>query len=90
MTTRLRTWVLIAGLSALFVSLGAFVGGTGGLIVFLLIAVGFNFAMYWFSDRIALKVSRAQPLERSAAPDDLRRRRGSRAAGRAAGAAALS
>src|SRR4051812_27505428 len=69
MTTRLRTWVLIAGLSALFVSLGAFVGGTGGLVVFLLIAIGFNFAMYWFSDRIALRVSRAQPLERSAAPE---------------------
>ena len=61
--------MLIAGLSALFVSLGAFVGGTAGLIVFLLIAVVFNFAMYWFSDRIALKVSRAEPLERSAAPD---------------------
>src|SRR5437868_6820826 len=69
MTTRFRTWVLIVGLSALFVSLGAFVGGTGGLVLFLLLAVGFNFAMYWFSDRIALKVSRAQPLERSAAPE---------------------
>ena len=68
MTTRLRTWVLIAGLSALFVSLGAFVGGTGGLVLFLLLALVFNFAMYWFSDRIALKVSRAQPLERSEAP----------------------
>ena len=69
MTTRLRTWVLIAGLSALFVSLGAFVGGTGGLVLFLVIAVGFNFAMYWFSDRIALKVGRAVPLERSEAPE---------------------
>jgi heat shock protein HtpX len=68
MTTRLRTWVLIAGLSALFVSLGAFVGGTGGLILFLLIAVLFNFAMYWFSDKIALKTSRARPLERADAP----------------------
>jgi heat shock protein HtpX len=68
MTTRFRTWVLVAGLSALFVSLGAFVGGTSGLIVFLFIAVAFNGAMYWFSDRIALKVSRAQPLERSQAP----------------------
>ena len=68
MTTRLRTWVLIAGLSALFVSLGAFVGGTGGLILFLLIALLFNFAMYWFSDRIALKTSRARPLERLEAP----------------------
>jgi heat shock protein HtpX len=69
MTTRVRTWVLIAGLSALFVSLGAFVGGTGGLVLFLLLAVGFNFAMYWFSDRIALRVSRARPLEREEAPD---------------------
>lgn len=69
MSTRVRTWVLIAGLSALFVSLGAFVGGTSGLILFLLVAVGFNFAMYWFSDRIALKVSRAEPLERSQAPE---------------------
>jgi heat shock protein HtpX len=48
--------------------LGAFVGGAAGLLVFLLLAVGFNFAMYWFSDRIALKVSRARPLERSEAP----------------------
>ncbi len=69
MTTRTRTWLLIGGLSALFVSLGAVVGGTGGLIVFLLLAVGFNFAMYWFSDRIALKVSRAEPLEPDAAPE---------------------
>jgi heat shock protein HtpX len=65
MTTRMRTWALIAGLTALFVSLGAFVGGTSGLILFLVLALVFNFAMYWFSDRIALKVSRAQPLERS-------------------------
>jgi heat shock protein HtpX len=68
MNTRFRTWVLVAGLSALFVSLGAFVGGTAGLVLFLLIAVAFNGAMYWFSDRIALKVSRAQPLDRASAP----------------------
>jgi len=68
MTTRFRTWVLIAGLSGLFIMLGAFVGGTAGLLLFLLLAVAFNFAMYWFSDRIALKVSRARPLERSEAP----------------------
>ncbi len=68
MTTRLRTWMLIAGLSVLFVSLGAFVGGTSGLILFLLLALTFNFAMYWFSDRITLRVSRAKPLERSEAP----------------------
>jgi heat shock protein HtpX len=68
MTTRIRTWILIAGLTALFISLGAFVGGTGGLILFLAIALIFNFAMFWFSDRIALKMSRAQPVEQHQAP----------------------
>src|SRR5437867_6661624 len=57
------------GLSALFVGLGGLVGGTGGLVAFLLIAVGFNFVMFWFSDRIALKTSRARPVDEREAPD---------------------
>ena len=69
MSTRFRTWILVAGLSALFVGLGGLVGGTGGLVAFLLIAVVFNFVMFWFSDRIALKASRARPVEESEAPD---------------------
>ena len=69
MTTRTRTWILLAGLSALFVAFGGLVGGTGGLVVFLALAVAFNFAMYWFSDRIALKMSRARPLQPGEAPD---------------------
>ena len=63
MTSRTRTWILLAGLSALFVAVGGLVGGTGGIVVFLGIAIVFNFAMFWFSDRIALKMSRARPLE---------------------------
>ena len=69
MTTRTRTWILLAGLSALFVAFGGLVGGTGGLVVFLALAVAFNFAMYWFSDRIALKMSRARPLQPGEARD---------------------
>lgn len=69
MTTRMRTWILLAGLSALFVAVGGLVGGTGGIAVFLLIAVGFNLAMFWFSDRLALRMSRARPLEPGQAPD---------------------
>jgi heat shock protein HtpX len=69
MTTRTRTWMLLAGLSALFVTVGALVGGAGGILVFLVIAIAFNFAMFWFSDRIALKMSRARPLEPGEAPD---------------------
>jgi heat shock protein HtpX len=63
MTSRTRTWILLAGLSALFVAVGGIVGGTGGIVVFLAIAIAFNFAMFWFSDRIALRMSRARPLE---------------------------
>ena len=69
MTTRMRTWILLAGLSALFVAVGGLVGGTGGIALFLVIAVGFNFAMFWFSDRLALKMSRARPLEEGEKPD---------------------
>jgi len=68
MTTRLRTWVLVAGLSALFIALGGFVGGTGGLVAFLVIAVLFNFVMFWFSDKIALRTSRARPVDEQEAP----------------------
>ena len=69
MTTRMRTWILLAGLSALFIAVGGVVGGTGGIVAFLLIAVAFNLAMYWFSDRIALKMIRARPLEPGEAPE---------------------
>jgi heat shock protein HtpX len=68
MTTRIRTWILLAGLTALFVGLGGLVGGASGLVVFLLIAVLFNFVMLWFSDRLALKMSRARPLGEGEAP----------------------
>ena len=59
MTTRIRTWILLAGLSALLVSVGALIGGPGGLLFFLVLAIGLNLAMYWWSDKLALKLSRA-------------------------------
>ena len=67
-TTRLRAWLLIAGLSGLLVAIGAVIGG-GALWVFVVLTVVFNVAMYWFSDRIALKASRAQPVGEREAPE---------------------
>jgi heat shock protein HtpX len=69
MTTRIRTWILLAGLSGLLVALGGLVGGTSGIVLFAGIAVAFNLAMYWFSDRLALRASRARPLEEAEAPE---------------------
>jgi len=67
--TRTRTWVLIAGLSALLVAFGGLIGGSSGIILFVGIALVFNFAMYWFSAKLALKTSRARPLEQGEAPE---------------------
>jgi heat shock protein HtpX len=67
--TQARTWIIISGLAALFVSLGYVFGGSGGLILFAGIAVVFNLVMFWFSDKLALKASKARPVDRSEAPE---------------------
>jgi heat shock protein HtpX len=65
----LKTFVLLAGLTALLLVVGQLIGGTQGLIIFALIAVAFNFAMYWFSGPIALRMSRAVEVSEAQAPD---------------------
>jgi len=67
--TQARTWLIISALTALFVGLGYFFGGSAGLLLFAGIAIIFNFVMFWFSDRLALKSSRARPLEQSEEPE---------------------
>ncbi len=67
--TRARTWVLIAGLSALLVGFGGLIGGSSGIMLFVVIAIAMNFFMYWFSAKLALKASRAKPLSREEAPE---------------------
>jgi heat shock protein HtpX len=65
--TRIRTWLLIAGLTGLLFAIGAAIGG-GALYLFAAFAVAMNLVGYFFSDRIALKASRAQPVEPGALP----------------------
>ena len=68
LTTRLRSWLLVAGLTALLVAVGAAIGGAF-LYLFVGLAVLMNAIGYWFSDRIALKASRARPLADGEAPE---------------------
>ena len=65
--TKTRTWLLIAALTALLIGIGALLGGVF-LYVFVVLAVATNLVGYWFSDRIALKASRAQPVEPGTRP----------------------
>jgi len=66
-TSQLRTWVLIAGLTALLIGIGALLGG-GFLYIFVIFALAMNVVGYWFSDRIALAASRAKPVSEQEAP----------------------
>ena len=65
----IKTFVLVAALTGLLLAIGYVIGGASGLVVFAAIAVVFNFAMYWFSGKIALKMSRAVPVSEQEAPE---------------------
>ena len=64
----LRTTILLATLTGLLVGLGYLIGGPGTALTFLFIGLAINLAMFWFSDKIALKMSRARPLPEEEAP----------------------
>ncbi|WP_224365450.1 zinc metalloprotease HtpX [Hyalangium versicolor] len=64
----LKTTVLLAGLTALVLLIGQKLGGPRGLAMAGFFVVVMNFVSYWFSDKIALAMHGAQPLERSQAP----------------------
>lgn len=60
--------MLLAFLSVLFVGIGGWLGGTGGMAIALVFALAMNVGSYWFSDRIVLKMTKAQPLSQAQAP----------------------
>jgi heat shock protein HtpX len=66
---RVKSWLLIAAMAALFVAIGGLVGGRQGVTIGLVLALVFNFAMYWFSDSIALRATRSRPVGEHEAPE---------------------
>jgi heat shock protein HtpX len=64
----LRTTILLATLTGLLVGIGYLVGGPGTALTFLFVGLAFNMVMFWFSDKIALKMSKARPLSEDEAP----------------------
>ncbi len=67
-STKARTWLLLAGLTALFIGVGAAIGGAV-LWFFVVFSVLLNVAAYWLSDRFAIRASRAKPVTEAEAPD---------------------
>lgn len=61
--------VLMAALTGLFVLMGQAVGGNGGMIIAFVLAVVMNFGAYWFSDKLALKATRARAVSEAEAPE---------------------
>ncbi|HEX2166360.1 MAG TPA: zinc metalloprotease HtpX [Longimicrobiales bacterium] len=66
---RMKVFLLMAGLTALLVVLGGAIGGQQGMILFFVLAAAMNFGMYWFSDRMVLKMYKANIIDREAAPE---------------------
>jgi heat shock protein HtpX len=64
----IRTTLLLATLTGMLVVLGQLIGGPSVALTFLVIGAVMNLAMFWFSDKIALGMSRAKPLSEADAP----------------------
>ncbi len=60
---------LLAALTGLFVIIGGYVGGVGGATVFLVMALIMNGVMFWFSDKLALKMAGAREVSEADAPE---------------------
>ena len=64
----LKTAVLMAAITALFMAIGGMIGGRSGMMIALLLAAGMNFYAYWFSDQMVLKMYNAQEVDETSAP----------------------
>jgi heat shock protein HtpX len=64
----MKTAILMAAITALFMAIGAVIGGRGGMMIALVIALGMNFFSYWFSDQLVLRMYNAQQVDESSAP----------------------
>jgi heat shock protein HtpX len=64
-----RTGILMAGLTGLFLAIGYLIGGQVGMVMAFLFAAGTNLFAYWNSDRMVLSMYGAREVDESTAPD---------------------
>lgn len=63
-----KTAILMAAITTLFIVVGGMIGGEQGMLMALLMAIGMNFFSYWFSDTMVLKMTNAQQVDEKSAP----------------------
>jgi heat shock protein HtpX len=65
----LRTGMLLAALTAIFMGTGYLIGGANGALIAFLVAAGMNFLAYWNADRMVLAMHRAREVDARSAPE---------------------
>jgi len=65
----IRTTLLLGALTGLLMLIGGYFGGKGGVVIAFLFAMVMNFGSYWFSDKIVLRMYKAQEISESQAPE---------------------
>jgi heat shock protein HtpX len=68
----MKTAILMAAITALFMFLGQMWGGRSGMMLALIVALGLNFFSYWFSDSIVLRMYNAHEVDDTTAPQFVR------------------
>ena len=69
MMNTMRTGLLLAGMTGLFLAVGYLIGGQGGMVMAFLFALAMNGWAYWNSDKMVLRMTRAEQVDASSAPD---------------------
>ena len=69
MSNTLKTTLLLGLLTGLIMVIGQFFGGSQGMMIAFLFAGVMNFAAYWFSDKMVLRMYSAQPVDEAQAPE---------------------
>ena len=64
-----RTAILLAGLTALFMVIGYLIGGPNGAVIAFFVAAATNFITYWNADKLVLSTQGAQEVDEHSAPE---------------------
>lgn len=65
----LKAWLLMGALSVLLILMGNAIGGSSGAMIFFIIAMGMNFFGYFYSDKLAIKMTGSYPVSEAEATE---------------------